>query len=438
MADQHLRVPAINDRSLASFFRDVAEILKAKEFVVTEIGSPGQRSIPLDKFDDDYLRSSDLYTMYYAHVVANGFGVTLQRDVSSSASPEFDKLSVHNNQNQPQQLGQDGIRKVTRLISETFFPEPSQSNRLFLDPKTVSSLLASHQELLKRLESTATSVTEHVAAARIQLEHEFSERTRALEESFRTKQDEADQQARQLEQSISVREEELEERKRQLDDRDHIHARRQLREQITADISSRLQGAMIPPRTSLIGWGVFYCSIVGAVALGTLSTASFQEFSSIAIAAAKNSSSMGIDSGDYSAGLMQPTTTWFLLIRGFLAGFGAVAFLVYAISWLKSIYHDRVRSQRELERYSIDLNRASWAVETIMESKSSGGDIPDILVAGISQNLFGDASSAVEAGSEKEAVASLLRASVGAKIGPNGAEFQLNSRGANKLADKID
>lgn len=438
MADQHLRVPSINDRSLVSFFRDVSEILKTSEFQVTEIGSSGQRAITLSSFDEDYLSSSELYTIYYGHVGAHNFTITLQRDVSQSSSPEFDKLSINNNENNRPKITQNEIREITRLISKTFFPEPNQSSRLFLDPKTVSSLLASHQELLKRLESTATSVTEQISKERIRLESEFAARQAEMEENFKRKKERADQISEEMRQHILDREAELEERKKLLDDRDHLHARRQLREQITKNISERLRSAIVPARTSALAWIVLYLALFGAAFLGWLSYISLVDYSEIVRSAVSAESSTRTQGDISAATLANGPSTWFLLARGFLAGAGAIGFLVYAMSWLKNIYHANVRAHQELERYSTDLNRASWAVETIMEAKSSGGEIPEALIAGISRNLFGDSSASVAANSGNEAVASLLRASVGAKIGPSGAEFQLNGRGASKLAEKLD
>lgn len=437
MADYYVDVPTINDRDVFRFFREVAQILGAPHFSLTPRG--GQSiEIRTDQEDaETYLSSSTLYSVYAARTTITGFLVSLAREHSGNKELHFDKLRLHRADNHTA-VSDDTLFKINQLISDTFYPSTISSSALFSNPALFESLIKSHQELLVRLESSATRITESMVAARLRLEEEFSQRQSALEESFQKRQIQSDAILDEAKLSLTKREEELEQRQKELDDRDHIHARRQLREQITSGIAARLEGAIIPARTSTVGFVVFMLAISGSIALGAISFLSFQEFASILQAAAKATGPIKHESDYVALAQAQSPAVWFLLARGFLASLGAIAFLIYAISWLKNIYNDRLRAHRELERYSIDLNRASWAVETIMEAKSSGGTIPDILVAGVSRNLFDSSTEKSQGNSTGDALGSLLRASARAKIGPSGAEFEMNGRGAKKLADRLD
>lgn len=90
-----------------------------------------------------------------------------------------------------------------------------------------------------------------------------------------------------------------------------------------------------------------------------------------------------------------------------------------------------------MERYAIDLNRASWAIETILEASSKEGvQIPDIMIQGVSRNLFGAEEKKDEA--KSDALAELLRSSAKVRVGADGAEFSINGRGAVKLAKELE
>lgn len=288
------------------------------------------------------------------------------------------------------------------------------------------------------MQESVTAVGEQVVSERIRLEKEVAQRMTNLEADFEKRKALAEQSLDDARKSLMQREEQLQARAKELDDRDHIHARRQLREQITSGIATRLMSSMVPTRTSLIGWSVLILTLVGATFLAITSMYSLQEFSQILQAAVQSAASK-MESPDDKLAIarVQSNQAWVVLARAAVTGIGAVAFLVYAIAWLKNIYHDRLRAHRELERYSIDLNRASWAVETIMEAKHDGSTIPDILVAGVSRNLFGEGDRSPDSHGS-ETLSSLLRASTKAKIGPTGAEFEMTSRGARKLADELD
>ncbi|TIW97729.1 hypothetical protein [Mesorhizobium sp.] len=431
MADYNFEVPRARARDIFRFFVEVSRLIGAPSFSITEIGAASAVTVALTdgvEIGGNDLSTSQLFCIFQASVSVQNITLSLTRPPA-----EKDALSdkIHFSNNEPEKrFSAEKVRRINELISETFLPGWEPAVGLFHNQKAFETLMKSHQTLLGRLQSTTVSITEQLAAARLALETEFAERHSALKAEMEGRQAKLDEAAAQLQEEAAKREEALAQRTRELDDRDHIHARRKLREDITKGIEARLASAIVPMRTSVIGWVVFGISVGVAGFLGWVSVASLVEYVAIVQAAAAKSldpvSDFTIQQG------------WFLLGRGAITGALSVAFLVYAITWLKSIYHADVRAQRELERYSIDLNRASWAVETIMEAKKDGGNIPDILVAGVSRNLFDGGAGKDHSGSQTDGLGSLLRASAKAKITTNGAEFEVNSRGANRLARELD
>ena len=67
---------------------------------------------------------------------------------------------------------------------------------------------------------------------------------------------------------------------------------------------------------------------------------------------------------------------WFLMLKGVLSSIGSVGFLLYSLKWLRELYNYDNNRQKELEMYAYDINRASWAIETIMESQLNKNSLP--------------------------------------------------------------
>lgn len=442
--DHYIQIPRARDSALVEFFTRVAELLGTDTITVQQFGAAS--GSPLNPSDDDeeyqLYAKSDAYLIRSISVSQNKFSVSLARDADGQLLI-FDKIRFHNRQhdNPPvsSPFGSDVLAELNRLVGSSFLSSVEATAQIHTDAGTFRELMQSHQRMIEQMQRTVATVGEQVASARLRLEQEFAERRAELEAEFGQRQAQTEATMEELRQSVITREEQLTQRSKELDDRDHIHARRQLREQITESIASRLRGAIVPRGTSMVGWSVLALTLIGSAFLAAVSYFSLAEYAQI-IDAANNAAGQRVQTREAIATSVLPgsTASWILLARGFLAGFGSIAFLVYAIGWLKSLYHDRLRAERELERYSIDLNRASWAVETIMESRSKEAVIPDLLVAGIAHNLFDAAPDRRPSEHSGDLSAMLLRSSAKAKIGPNGAEFELNGRGAKKLADQID
>ncbi|PBB39945.1 hypothetical protein CK222_30765 [Mesorhizobium sp. WSM3866] len=429
MGDHSFEVPRARAKDIFRFFVEAGRIIGASNFNLIEIGAHAGTTVQItDGASPEItgLSDSQLYSVFQASMSANNVTINLNRQ----NDPLSDRITFTNNSDE-RRFSIDKVRQINDLISKTFLPDWEPVVGLFHDQKAFSSLMKSHQQMLLQLQGATVSIAEQLVAARLALETEFEQQKALLQADHKARQEELSHAAQAAEREMASREAALLDRSKVLDDRDHIHARRKLREDITKGIEERLASAIVPVRTSMIGWAVFVISIGVAVFLGWISFESLVGFVAMVQDAGKESI------GTQPAIQFSTEQQWFLLVRGAATGVLSVAFLVYAIGWLKSIYHADVRAQRELERYSIDLNRASWAVETIMEAKKDGGSIPEILVAGVARNLF-DGGVGKDPSYQADGLGSLLRASARAKITTNGAEFEVNSRGARKLANALD
>ncbi|WP_338722371.1 hypothetical protein [Devosia sp. XK-2] len=343
-------------------------------------------------------------------------------------SPHFDQVqfqanTVRRRPNENVAPDRATVHKLVDLIeSKILLAEPS------LTSEPADSAAGALAQTFAKLNDRFSDLNAEAEARRSEVDREYKERQQEFEAHMRARETELETRQAELEALHAARMEELEALKKTLDDRDHMHARRSLREAITSDIQDKLARALIP-RTSL----VYRLAVLIAVLSGAAISAAFALLSY----------------GDFSATWAQqaametePTwsqvvTTWMLFGKGSIGSLAALGFLVYAINWLRKSYNDDLRAHRDLERYAIDLNRASWAIETILEANSKEGvQIPEIMIEGVSRNLFGTQEQKADA--KSDAIAELLRASARAKIGPGGAEFELGRRGTKKLADEME
>ncbi|MGQ2903799.1 MAG: hypothetical protein ACT6RL_05060 [Neoaquamicrobium sediminum] len=364
-------------------------------------------------------------------------GTVANLDATRVASPYFDEIAI---EAKPANTGQtpsvETIVAVKKLISRHIkLPDTSSVNES--SSEAIDLLKFQFSQLNEQLlEINTTSLKR-----RETLEDEYSEKRQQLEEELARHSEQLREKVEKLDFDHKLRLEALEAREKQLDDRDHIHARRELRTHITDAIAEQLKGDLVPRKASAMRWSVLGLLLLGAAGLGITSAWSLYEFGQlIYLGSLREASGDVIAQRAYAMAQLEAGGHWLVLARGFISATIAIGFLLYAISWLKALYHDEVKTRRELQRYATDLSRASWAIETIMEAKASGDVvIPDAVMTGVTRNLFetpgtGKASNETSA----NALAELLRTSGKARFGPNGAEFELSSRGANKLADKID
>jgi hypothetical protein len=129
---------------------------------------------------------------------------------------------------------------------------------------------------------------------------------------------------------------------------------------------------------------------------------------------------------------------WMTALKGFAAGAAGVAFLYAGLSGMKrSEEAERAQSLR-LQRYSHDMDRASWVVETILQlSSTESAKVPDVWLESVCNDLFkSDPEKANSTPDSLEALGALLDATARAKIGTSGFEFELDRKDAKRLASQ--
>lgn len=210
----------------------------------------------------------------------------------------------------------------------------------------------------------------------------------------------------------------LETRRKELDDRGHMHARRELRGEITKDLKARLERPGVSRQANILRWGVVFTAFIGIVLFGWVAAVSITDLHAL-----------------YRSANPDPIVLGFASLRFALPAGAAAALLFYVLGWLRKLHSEDVNSERDLERYRYDLDRASWAIETILEAQGKeGGTVPAEWISGVTHGLFSRSSSSNEDRDAADALGSLLNFAAKAEFGPNGPKIEFQKRDLRRLS----
>ncbi len=269
-----------------------------------------------------------------------------------------------------------------------------------------------------RLAELQASILEDVDQRRRKQESTFLERKEQLES------DQASLVAQIRASEVETRERLAEEisrlelQKKALDDRGHMHARRQLRGDITKDLKDRLGNPGVSKQAIILRLGVIFGGTLGIVGSSFIATFSLTDLHTA-----------------YSNSSPDPIILAFASARFFVPTAAAAALLFYILGWLRKLHAEDVQAERDLERYRYDLDRASWAIETILEAQGKeGGTVPPEWIAGVTHGLFARSATNPEDRDAADALGSLLNFAAKAEFGPSGPRFEFNKRDLRRLS----
>lgn len=262
------------------------------------------------------------------------------------------------------------------------------------------------QKMLEDNQTYRAQVDLELHAERKRLAAETEERKRALDAEYKAKQ-----------QELQEREAELEKRKQELDDHDNTHARRKLRNDLKQSLKERNTCFALTTATARKRWSIHFLFTALIVATG------------IALALAVQN----------AATAAHGTDQWFAIARLAVSMAGFVAATIFYIRWQDRWSQAHADEEFRLKRLDLDVDRASWLVETMLEWKEEkGSEVPAQLVDRLSYSLFADGRQQPPVRHPAEDVLALLAASAGIKLNVpslGGAEVNIDRKGLERLQD---
>jgi hypothetical protein len=276
---------------------------------------------------------------------------------------------------------------------------------------------------ISRLAELQTSIVQEAERARIAGEQRLTARRTELEAEIDRLKQSAETAVTAAREQLAEEEASLARRKQELDDRDHMHVRRGLRADITEDMQQRLASPPVSRSTSGLRTQITLYSVVGIAVLLLVAGLGLWD--------ARGLSARAADMDAWALGYVA------LRVVGPLAV--ATGLLIYLLNWLRRVHAEDVRSERDLARYRYDINRASWAAETILEAQSDTGTrIPSDWIKGATQGLFSRSESGGDDRSAHDALAALLGFSAKARVGTDGLHVEMGKQDLRRISREAE
>jgi hypothetical protein len=281
-------------------------------------------------------------------------------------------------------------------------------------------LLAGHQAAIAQLEQTALSISEKLAASQQKLEDEFLEKSRNLDEKLESERTAMEAAHTERLSQLDEQERELAALRRNLDERNNTFARRGIRNDLKEAIKNRSEKFELTSETRSLRWPIHAACVAGLLGLFGLLI-----YFSTNIPA----------NGDISDGRFW---AWIVKQIGLTVGF--LGLLAYYIRWMNRWFDKHADTEFHLKQFDLDIDRASWAVETALEWRTAqGAEIPKTLLESVTRNLFANEDEPKEEMHPADYLASALLGKASAiKLKTGNAEIDLNARQVRKDLSKSD
>lgn len=293
---------------------------------------------------------------------------------------------------------------------------------------------------------------------RVRYEEEEIARRSRFEGEVAAERERLAQHERETLRALSSKQSELDDKITQFDLSDHMRARRKQREEITTQIQGFLQEPSKTKASVANQYMIMFVCMFGFFLAGWFAYESFQSFISrsqqnlsgkslseltaamqVGSTASAPPAELQTVIDEMKRAIGQTNTPdymlWLLALRGAVLSAVAIGFIVYLLSFLRRNHDEDVRYHRELQRYGMDINRASWVIETAMEMTSKeNAALPEAWVHGACSGLF-------QAGREKEnevnslsALGAVMGLGPDVEVSPTGARLSFSGKAARAAA----
>lgn len=390
--DLYLKIPQISDRTVMSKFSELrskfgADHMSASTLATGEISQPSEKGSngkyvpPWDKIHD---LNSSLIQHNYIRVKA--MTISYYRRCRDKSSPIYDEIGILYNPN----VAMDAIEKLEiAAFAERTFKAFDPKRTSGPDPYA-SELAALHESTLTRLEGVAEKVIEDTAGAYVQLEQQYLDKRKRLEDEFAALQERQDLEHRARLSLFEEKEAELAARQAAIDDRNNTHARRATRNAMLQDVKDRILNFGVSSNTAnkrknvTRGFAVLLFALFALLGWSILEADQLHRLRLQTLAAAIPASAVASP-----AAVWDKTELYFVWARISILTVGLLFSILYYIKWENRWADQHAAAEFHLQQFHVDVNRANWVVESGLEwHKETGSTIPDTIMQSLTANLF--------------------------------------------------
>ncbi len=315
------------------------------------------------------------------------------------------------------QIPEDQVgRELSRLIQVAIMG-PISRYRLSAALADINPQLnAFHQERIQatsRIEEAHSRILTHAAEKLLDQERAFSEKLDSLERDWKEKKGELDREHAAMVARLEVREATVLDREKAVDASTSRDARREIQRGLRAEFRERKQKFSLTKATeekrNPISWACYGAMVLTGSAFGV-----FVGFPDL----------FGKD---------LPSWVHMVKVSASLATF--LSTILYFVRWQDQWQKQHAAEEFRLQRLELDMERASWLVETVMESSVEGSNgIPVELLNRLAQGLFEDVGTMPSTRHPaEELLAGLLSTPREMKVDFPGGSAAFNQRGLKEL-----
>ncbi|MGH0220827.1 hypothetical protein NKY68_12220 [Sinorhizobium meliloti] len=415
------------DSDLLKFFLAAAKIMETDSVSVHVAGEVAAWRIEIDAFDEQYewLNTSELTSIVIISIGVSRARIYIDRRPEQNKDDQFDRalfdalvFTVDGSPtgNAPQLTSAQAMQ-INELIDEVFGRDINLSSAAFKDPKTLQSVLRSHQSIIERLQRMTLEVGEQTTRARSDLEAEYVELKKQLEDQVAAERLEYQKAIDSERALLAQRADEVAARARVLDDRNNTHVRRELHEKLKARLADRFKKLDLTPETKRARWPI-HLGVTASAALLALLVYSLTSEALVVTSRADSTVAERI----------------LVIAKSATASLGFLGIISWYLRWMNRWFERLAENEFQLKQFELDITRAQWVVETAFEWKiSQQSPIPDPLLENISRNLFINSEKDVNADMHPAdyLASALIGKASNVKLAVPGAEIELGPKALN-------
>lgn len=415
-----MQVPRQLDSNVLKCFKDIAEDFGIAQFSVSVIGHPGLGQINVNEENDDLeaIINADSALIDTLSINVSGLPLVYHRGGAVNfngqqkvKSPYFDEIIFTQNNNIT--LSSEERIRVTAMVAKNLSAYSSERG-LGETPEQIQ-LSAIHNATLERLEDLNENLVKDTHEYRNKIDTEFSEKKKLLETEFLERTKALNEEQSNKNEALKSEVDELEKRRQELDDKDNTHARREIRKDILQEIKSRQKEFKLTDGTVGLRKPIFVSMVLLIIV-----------FITGALFTGAELLVKGLNGNEFIIAV----------IKQALYSAGAVGSLIFFIRWMNRWLEQHSQTEFHLKQFELDMERASWLVETSLEwNDAKGTTMPLELMKSLSANLFNDKSEIEHIVHPADQLASaLLGSSSSIKLKAGDSIIEIDPKKLNKQA----
>jgi len=419
-------VPRLDDKTALEIFRALESSCKPQGMTLDAVGMDHVNLLAANENGKDVLtrlERSNSFLVTQILLTYPRFSIQYVRNQDPSRiSPFYDEIKINQDQqntnhhilDQKQRLALIDLLNSKITLGNVYRRDKRASSSVddiqSIYHSTVLKLETSFAEQIEKITNWTVDQTSALEKHKLELAKETAAERERLSKEYAQKVE-----------TLRLETEALEVRRKELDDRDHMHARRALRSDIQKIIKDRQQQFSLTPETRRLRLPVHIALIT---LLGVLAVANYVTVQTV-------------------LNLNVQDATLLLLIWAFgkqaVVTLAFVGTLFFYVRWMNRWFEQHASAEFMLKQFELDIDRASWAVETAMDwGITNQSAMPSVLLEGVTRNLFANQNVPNEGHSAADDLASALvgnASQMKLKMGDNELSFDRKGlAGLNKTS----